>query len=357
MKVLHPSLTASFALLLLSGACQNPEPELAPLPPSPPPSGCAVDGTCSFTHQFEPTMLKPGEERTNECFTYKLDNPTDLLVNTVELVNDGGFHHSNWFFVPEKAFDTEESRVRCHDIGFSEIGAALQGGVLFAQSTQSRTEAQRFPAGAILRVPAYSRVITSAHLLNPSAKELNTGMSLTLRTLPESQKKVELYPFRLSYTDLHLPAMKKSEFTGECDLKKEAEILLGMPFSMKLYYVLPHFHSWGNLFKLELLGGPASGNLIYELRDGIGEAHGQTYDPPLDVSAASGFRFTCGYDNNTNKEIRWGNGDGEMCVMLGFADAPARYDATVGKDKEVGERQGVSLHSGPCGIAVYPVGG
>lgn len=356
MKVRFSSCAASFALLLSFGACQSPEPELEMMPP-PPASGCAADGTCSFTHEFAATTLKPGEERTGQCYTYKLDNPTDLLINTVELVNDGGFHHSNWFFVPEKTFDTEDSLVRCHEIGFTELGAALQGGVLFAQSTQSRTEAQRFPPGAFLRVPAFSRVITSAHLLNPSAKELKTGMRLTLHTLPEAQKKVELYPFRLSYTDLHIPPMKKSEFTGECDLKKEAEILLGTPFYLKLYYVLPHFHSWGNLFKLELLGGPANGSVLYELREGIGEAHGQTYDPPLDLSAASGMRFTCGFNNTTDKEIRWGNGDGEMCVMLGFADSPARYDGTVRKDKEVGERQGVSLHSGPCGIAVYPVGG
>jgi hypothetical protein len=354
MNALLSSRAASLSLLLLSSACQNPEPEQE-TPPPPPESGCAVDGTCSFSHEFAPTTLKPGEERTSQCYTYKLGNPTDLLINTVELVNDGGFHHSNWFFVPEKAFDTEESTVRCHDIGFTELGAALQGGVLFAQSTQSRTEAQRFPPGAILRVPAHSRIITSAHLLNPGAKELSTGMRLTLHTLPESQKKVELVPFRLSYTDLHIPAMKRSEFTGECELKKESEILLEKPFYMKLYYVLPHFHAWGDMFKLELVGGPSAGSVLYELRDGIGEAHGQTYDPPLDISAAAGLRFTCGYSNTTNKEIRWGNGNGEMCVMLGFADSAARYDGNVNRDKEVGEHQGVSLHSGPCGIAVYPV--
>ncbi len=355
MNIPSPLLSTPFGLVLLLSACQGSESEATP--PLPATSCDNAAGACAYAHTFAPTTLQPGEERSDECFTYKLDNPTDLLINTVELENDGGFHHSNWFFVPEKIYDTEQSLVRCHDIGFSELGAALTGGVLFAQSTQSRTEAQRFPPGAFLRVPAYSRVITSAHLLNASAKELRTGMRLTLRTLPESDKKVELFPFRLSYTDLHLPALQHSEFTGDCDLKKEAEIRLGTPFYLKLYYVLPHYHNLGDLFKLEVSGGPESDRVLYQLSEGIGEAHGQTFDPPIDLHAASGLRFTCGFNNTTDQEVRWGNSDGEMCVMLGFADAPARYDATVYKDKVVGDRQGVSLHSGPCGIGVYPVGG
>lgn len=353
MSAPRPLRSPTFAFALLLAACPGPEPEAAAPPPDDPCSG----GACTYAHEFAATTLQPGEERTSDCFTYKLDNANDLFINSVELKNDGGFHHSNWFFVPEKLYDTDQPRVRCRDVGFSELGAALAGGVLFAQSTQSRTETQRFPPGAFVRVPARSRIITTAHLLNASAKELRTGMRLVLQALPESQKQVELYPFRLSYTDLHLPAMKRSEFSSDCDLKKEAEARLGTPFYFKLYYVLPHFHGFGDLFKLELSGGPAAGRVLYELREGIGEAHGQTFDPPIDLHEAAGLRFTCGYNNPTEEEVRWGNGDGEMCVMLGFADAPARYDATVYKDKEVGDRQGVSLHSGPCGIGVYPVGG
>lgn len=346
-----PQRWSPLAVSLLLVACQNPDPEQAP----PSPATACSDGACTYTHEFTATTLMPGEERASDCFTYKLDNPTDLLVNSVEMTNDGGFHHSNWFFVPEKFYDTDQTRVRCRDIGFSELGAALMGGVLFAQSTQSKTETQRFPSGAFVRVPARSRVISTVHLLNASAKELRTGMRLVLRTLPEAQKQVELFPFRLSYTDLHLPPMKHSEFTGQCDLKTEAETRLGTPFYFKLYYVLPHFHSLGELFKLEVFGGPASDRVLYELHDAVGEAHGQTFDPPIDLHEASGLRFTCGYNNRGEDEVEWGNSDGEMCVMLGFADAPARYDATVYKDKEVSSQPGVSLHSGPCGIGVYPV--
>src|SRR4051812_39249836 len=118
MHSLRSSPAATLALLLFSGACEEAAMEAA-LPPAISSTDCDdAQGVCSYAHQFEPTTLAPGEERTDACFTYKLDNPTDLLVNTVELVNDGGFHHSNWFFVPEKTFDTDESLVRCHDVGF-----------------------------------------------------------------------------------------------------------------------------------------------------------------------------------------------------------------------------------------------
>lgn len=353
MNVRSSRFAALFALALAAG-CGNAEDPMA-TPPPPQTGDCDPNQTaCTYYHDFGQSTLMAGEEVIDQCYTFKLNNPVDVLVNTVQLDNDGGFHHSNWFFVPETSYDTDVSIQRCHDIGFSEIGAALTGGVLFAQSTQSRSEVQQFPAGAFVRVPAYARIITDAHLLNASASALQSGLRLTIKTIPPAQQKVELLPFRLSYTDLHIPAMEHSQFTGECDLKTQSEVLLGAPFFLKLYYVLPHFHNFGEMFQLQLLGGAESGRVLYDLKGGIGEPHGQTYDPPIDISQATGLRFTCGYNNSTGNELQWGNGDGEMCVMLGFAEAHARYDATVGKDKTVVDQGGVSMHSGPCGIAVYP---
>lgn len=312
---------------------------------------------CSYLHDFGRSSIEAGAEDAGQCYGFKLGNSTDLWVNTVELENDGGFHHSNWFFVPEKMYAFEGPQIRCKEIDFSELDAALAGGVLFAQSTQSRTEAQRFPPGAAVRVPAYSRIITSAHLLNASPKQLQTGLRLRMRTLPPEQVRIRLAPLRLSYIDLRLPPQQHSEFTGECNFRDNFESILGEPFRLKLYYVLPHFHGLGERFRLEVAGGSEDGRMLYELSDGIGEAHGQTFDPPVDMGSGNGFRFTCGYNNPRKEVVRWGNGDQEMCVMLGFAESKARFDGVVSRDKTTGDRQGVSLHSGPCGVAIYPVEG
>ena len=40
----------------------------------------------------------------------------------------------------------------CGEVGFSELDAALAGGVVFAQSTQFESETQAFVAGAATRI-------------------------------------------------------------------------------------------------------------------------------------------------------------------------------------------------------------
>lgn len=310
---------------------------------------------CSYFHDFGRTEVAAGEERVAHCFGFKLNNPRDLWVNTVELENDGGFHHSNWFFVPEDKYESPEPSVPCGRINFTELAAAAAGGVVFAQSTLSRSETQKFAPGAAVRVPAYSRIITEAHMLNASAQPLTTGLRLKLQTVPPAQVQVHLAPFRLTYFDLHLPPLRRSEFVGDCNIRAAYERGLGEPFRLQLHYVLPHYHTLGELFTLQLSGGPNSGRVLFDLHDPVGEAHGRTFDPPISLDSSNGLRFTCGFNNPRPQEIGFGTGDQEMCVMLGFSNAPVRLDAAVIKDdKEVGDRMGVSLHTGPCQVVLYP---
>lgn len=335
---------------LVAPACDGAKMEAPP-----PPAGCDAERQpCTYFHDFGRTEIAAGEERASHCYSFTLDNPTDLWVNTVEMENDGAFHHSNWFFVPERKFVTPGPSVACDEIDFTELGAAAWGGVLFAQSTQSRTETQAFAAAAAVRVPAYSRIIATAHLLNASPRPIATGLRLKIRTVPPAQVQVPLAPFRLTYFDLHLPKLQRSEVSSECNIRKSYEPAVEEPFRLQLYYVLPHFHALGEMFKLQLLGGPQDGRVLFELHDGVGEAHGRAFDPPVSLDQSNGFRFTCGFNNPRAQEVGWGNGDQEMCVMLGFADTKVRFDAAVLSDTEVSDRMGVSLHSGPCEVLLYP---
>jgi len=54
----------------------------------------------------------------------------------------------------------------CTDRQYSQLDAALVGGVLYTQSTQASQELQQFPNSAAVRIPPYSRVIGDIHLLN-----------------------------------------------------------------------------------------------------------------------------------------------------------------------------------------------
>ncbi|HIA01393.1 MAG TPA: hypothetical protein EYN66_05715, partial [Myxococcales bacterium] len=100
-------------------------------------------------HDFGTITLAPGEEHNGWCQSWVLNNETELWVNGLEFITQGGYHHSNWFFVPEgkHSYPDKSPWKNCYSKGFSEIDAALSGGVLYAQSTQVAREFQKFPAG------------------------------------------------------------------------------------------------------------------------------------------------------------------------------------------------------------------
>src|SRR5688500_11305685 len=98
---------------------------------------------CEILHDFGKSKIGPGVEVDDRCNSWTLNNETDLWVSSVVLENDGAYHHSNWFFVSDLSYQHADGAWDCDEVGFREVHAAVLGGVLFAQSTQSMRDEQR----------------------------------------------------------------------------------------------------------------------------------------------------------------------------------------------------------------------
>src|SRR5262249_13020296 len=170
---------------------------------------------CTFTRAVSTLDVPAGLEDEDTCQSWTLDNPTELWVTSITQHNDGAYHHANWFFVPDDQFAVPDGTWKCSDHGFSEIVASLLGGYLFALSTQSQAETRARPARSAIRLPSYSRIIGSSHILNATDDVVTTTMRLALRTMPPEQVQAKLAPARIQYIDLHLDPMKHSSFTTE----------------------------------------------------------------------------------------------------------------------------------------------
>ena len=305
-------------------------------------------------HQFPAYSLQPGEEVV-PCVQWSLDNDKPLYVNSVTLANGGGFHHSNWFVVPESYAPGGDGFFDCDDRGFSELTAALRGTVLFAQSTQAQSEVQKLPPGVTIKIPPNYKVVADVHFLNIATRKLETNARMTLGLTHPKNVDTVVSPFRLQYHDLDIPPKSEARFSGECNFADPYSQITGGDLDMKVYYVLPHYHGLGNYFQLEMMGGPRDGEEIFELKGFNAEANGQTLTPPVDMSGAKGFRFTCGYDNPRDESVKWGLGNQEMCVMLGFAEAGALVDADVKEGNHVTDRKdGIVYNEGPCEVQALP---
>lgn len=313
------------------------------MPPPRPPAPRAT-----VAHDFGDYELDPYQE-VNRCVQWTLDNDEPLYLEGVSLANGGAFHHSNWFVVPEDAFPGPDGYFRCGRRDFNEIGAALRGTVLFAQSTQSLFEEQRLGDGIVIRVPPRHKIIGGVHMLNLAAAPITTHLHMRLDLLHPTGVDTIVTPFRYSYLPLEIPPLKAAHFTADCDLRAAQERRGLTEFHFKVHWLLPHYHALGNYFDVTVRGGRLDGESIMRLDQFNAEPNGKLFDPPLDLSDADGLAVTCGYDNPRREPVGWGIGDQEMCVMLGFAEAEVMMDASVVSVREfVEESFGVEKYAGDC---------
>jgi hypothetical protein len=306
------------------------------------------------SHTFPENTVRAGSEVLGMCRSWTVGNDEELWVSAVEFEQNEQSHHSNWTFVPEGFFDGPDGIWRCADRDYHQLTAALAGGVLYAQSTQAVREVQRFPNGAAIRLPARARIIGDIHLLNTTERDATGNVKITLYTVPRDEVRVRLAPFHLDYHALDIPPASVSRFTGDCDLSQSWMNLTGGAPNAKIYYILPHTHALGSRFFVELRGGPSDGVRLMDIRGFGGEARGRAYDPPIDISGASGFRFGCEFDNPRAVSVGWGFGDQEMCEMLGFAESPVIFESRVSQTTPAGSDGATQLFGGPCETLAVP---
>lgn len=320
------------------------------------PATCTGDPAIAarLTHNFGDFTLQPHQEVASHCVAWTLNNDRALYVNQITLANSGAYHHSNWFVVPESLYPGPDGFFRCRDRNFDELASAVNGTVIFAQSTQSLAETQQLARGAVIMIPPRHKVVAGVHLLNLQNREHTTNLRMSFGLIHPSQVQVILAPFRLSYYSLDIPPRSQSRFVAECDLGTLFQNIARRPLDLKLYWVLPHYHELGNYFSVEVVGGPLDGHQIHSLDTFNAEPNGKALDPPLDLTGASGLRMTCGFSNPRDVSIGWGIGDQEMCVMLGLADSDVMMDAFVNGDNIVdGEVDGIVMNHGECtGIGI-----
>jgi len=261
-------------------------------------------------HAMKPFELE-GSEETMSCYSWTVDNDVPLYVDAVTFQNEGSFHHSNWFVVPEDVYPGDDGFWPCAERDFNDVSAALSGTVLFAQSTQARLETMDFADGAVIRIPPRSKIVAGIHLLNlgPDARETAGWMSLDI--LHPGLVDTVLSPMLFTYRDLNIPPHSVSAFKAACQAPN------GQP--LEVHYVLPHYHRTGIEAQLSLYAdGDMEPTLVLDHQGFSGSSMGQTFDPPLVFDSFRAAEFSCTYDNPHDETLTWGIGINEMCVLLAF---------------------------------------
>lgn len=294
-----------------------------------PDAGPADWGTEKREFEFGPYNLAGGEEVTQDCVQISLHNETYVYINSVELTTGPGFHHSNWFWVPQSTFAGEDGTFDCRDRDFNEPVAAIFGGVLFAQSTQAPHEVQKFPDGVVIKIPPYSKIVTQIHLLNPTDEALTVRPKIAVQPIAEADVRTLMAGISFQNQSLRLAPNSQSRFSVTCDLGPKHRELFGRDPDFKIYYALAHYHELATKLTIEALNETGESATIYSTENNVGDVLGGMLDPQFSMSGYTKLRMSCEFTNPRADTVRWGNGNGEMCVFLAFSDSTYNWGGGV----------------------------
>jgi hypothetical protein len=303
-------------------------------------AACGSSGGGQFegakTYEFGPFVLQPNDEINDQCVQITLDNDDYANVNIVELTTGKGFHHSNWFYVPEDRFTglgpdqtVPDGTFKCDDRGFDQAIAALEGGVFFAQSTQTPHEIQKFPEGVAVRVPPHFKLVSQVHLLNATDAPITLKPNIKVTYLKDADVKTRLAGMSFQNAALALPPNMNSKFTVECDLGASHRMALNRAPDFKIYYALAHYHDLGTGLTVEAVTANGEAATVYTTTTAVGDTLGGPINPLFDFTGYEKVRFSCSYYNNRSSVVRWGVGDQEMCVFLAFTDSKYNFGGGV----------------------------
>ena len=136
----------------------------------------------------------------------------------------------------------------------------------------------------------------------------------------------------------------------ECDLRDAFKQRLGKnEVDYNIYYVLGHYHQWGNYFSLSFVQDDGSTETIFEIKNTIGEPIGSIIDPPMNNNGATKVRSECGFLNNTGETLIRGFQYGEMCDFLAYTDSNLKIGSGGSENQPMGENeQGMPVFEVDC---------
>jgi hypothetical protein len=311
-------------------------------------------GTTQKTLSFGPFSVAAGEEINGTCIQITLHNPDYIYINSVELTTGPGFHHSNWFFVPEFTFPGDDGTYHCADRDFNEPVAAIKGGVLFAQSTQSPHEIQAFPPGVVIKIPPNSKLVAQIHLLNPTDAPLNITPTIGLTPIVSTDVTTTLAGISFEDHALGLPPQARSQFNViECDIATLHQTTLHRAPDFKIYYALAHYHTLGTGLTVDAVRADGTTANIYTTAHQVGDTLGGPIAPAFDFTGFTKLRFACDFYNPRTSTVGWGVGDQEMCVFLAFSDSTYNWAGGVTDPDPPGpsvDVNGVATFSHTCNV-------
>jgi len=166
---------------------------------------------------------------------------------------------------------------------------------------------QQFPAGVAVKIPANATVDMNSHYFNLTDNKIFGEVFLNLETIPENEV-TEV----LEYDDidndevLFLPAGEETTIEYSRTYIERVEIR----------QMFGHMHKRGQRFLVYKIGGANDGELLYSAFDYQHPPY-LLFDTPLVIEPGEGIKTVVTYNNETDRDIRFGvTSEDEMGILF-----------------------------------------
>ena len=256
-----------------------------------------------------PFDVQPNFER--ELFEYQtLGNSEDLFVNRIEITMRKGSHHFIFYdFLPAANLPVPNILRDIRDENNQFVTSTLLEMTkhVFVFGTQLRNTDYRYPEGVALRVPAGKGFDLNSHYANYSDQTVTGELYTNLHTIDESQVQHLAENLFLSEEDFILPANETTTLNAEYTFDETRNVFM----------LTSHAHKQMTEFRIFIKGGARDGELVYFTNDWEHPVL-LDYDPPLVINAGEGLRAVATYNNDTDRDLRFGLlSTNEMMIIFG----------------------------------------
>ncbi|MBM4374237.1 MAG: hypothetical protein FJ095_04060 [Deltaproteobacteria bacterium] len=199
------------------------------------------------------------------------------------------------------------------------------GEIMAVTGSQLPYHSEGYPAGVGKVFHGGQKLVFDYHYYNSSSKPVTARGAVNFHvTKPEDVTRIA-HSFGFYNFDIKTPPQTTKSFEAECSFSHDVMV----------HKVTRHTHQWGRDFSVAYAGGAKDGEHIwtsphYEETDHV-------FVEPVLMPKGTGFRFSCEFENDTAKTLKFGvTAADEMCILFGTWFSPV--------EGAVEEEQGCRLY-------------
>lgn len=262
----------------------------------------------TFTVAFGPLAVPPATERT-QCVVKRLGNATRIHVGAIHNVLGPASHH----MIVYRVNDTVEQPTPFDCKPFTDTLDPTKGSPLMI--TQKKDEVLALPPGVAYSLEPFQMVRIEMHYINPTKDAVSLTSTTSMAQMADADFQNEADFLFIGSPDITLPARQKTTL-GPAFFPVPADFL-----DVNFFAITGHEHQLGTNVRVSIAKNRDDvGTPVYDIPNWQwNEPSTAMQHPTFKIPDGGGFRFTCEWNNTTDKTVKFGeSANSEMCFFWAY---------------------------------------